>query len=182
MTRSITVAVRATEELSAAEKAGISDLCNAANEREAFADLFVVYVPGGGRHFLGFDGGVLASHAVVTTRWAQPDGFPPLRTAFVDAVATHPAHQHLGLSTEVMRRLGSTLDDFDLGCLQTDLRGFYERVGWEQWRGPLAGRRDGHTAPTPDQQGVMVLRLPLTPPLDLDGRLSIEWQRNRFWE
>jgi aminoglycoside 2'-N-acetyltransferase I len=179
----ITVAVRATEDLSAAERSRISELCNAANDTDAFRDLFVVYVPSGGRHFVGFDrDGVLASHAVITTRWVQPGGYPPLRTAFVDAVATDPSRQHAGLSTEVMRRLGREIDDFDLGCLQTDLRGFYERVGWEHWRGPLAGRREGELVPTSDQRGVMVLRLPSTPPLDLDAQLSIEWQPHRFWE
>jgi len=180
---SITVAVRRTEDLSAAERSRISDLCNAANDTDAFHDLFIVHIPSGGRHVLGFDhDGVLASHAVVTTRWVQPGGSRPQRTAFVDAVATDPARQHAGLATEVMRRLGREIDDFELGCLQTDLRGFYERVGWEPWRGPLVGRRDGALVPTPEQQGVMVLRLPATPPLDPDGPLSIEWQPHRFWE
>src|SRR4051794_12144183 len=112
----ITVMVRATEELSAAERGRISELCNAANDTDAFRDLFVVFIPSGGRHFLGFgDDGVLGSHAVVTTRWVQPRGYPPQRTAFVDAVATDPARQHAGLSTEVMRRLGREIDDFALG-------------------------------------------------------------------
>jgi aminoglycoside 2'-N-acetyltransferase I len=178
----ITVTVRATEDLSAAERDRISRLCNDANDTAAFGDLFVVYVRSGGRHFLGFDhDGLLASHAVVTTRWVQPAGYGPQRTAFVDAVATDPARQRSGLSTHVMRRLGREIDDFDLGCLQTDLRSFYERFGWELWRGPLAGRRDGVAVPTPEQHGVMVLRLPSTPPIDADGQLSIEWQPNRFW-
>ncbi len=108
----LTVAVCATEDLSAAQKARISDLCNAANHTDAFRHLFVLYVPSGGRHFLGFDhDGVLASHAVVTTRWAQPGGHPPQRTAFVDAVATDPTRQHVGLSTEAMGRLGRELHD-----------------------------------------------------------------------
>ena len=179
----IAVSVRATEDLSGSEKQRIVALCNAANDTDAFRDLFVVYVPAHGRHVLGFDhDGVLASHAVVTTRWVQPSGHPPLRTAFVDAVATDPARQHIGLATEVMRRLGREIDDFTLCCLQTDRRGFYERVGWELWRGPLAGRRDGELVPTPHQQGVMVLRLASTPALDTDGQLSIEWQPDRFWE
>ena len=178
----IAVSVRATEDLSVTERERIAELCNAANDTDAFRDLFVVYVRSGGRHVLGFDhDGVLASHAVVTTRWVQPRGHPPQRTAFVDAVATDPARQHVGLATEVMRRLGREIDDFALGCLQTDRRGFYERVGWELWHGPLAGRRDGELVPTPHQQGVMVLRLPSTPPLDPGGPLSIEWQPDRFW-
>ena len=81
-----------------------------------------------------------------------------------------------------MRRLGVEIGDYRIGCLQTDLVGFYERVGWESWRGPLSGRRGSELVPTPDQRGVMVLRTPSTPELDLDVPLSIECQPDRIWE
>ena len=82
-----------------------------------------------------------------------------------------------------MRRLAAEIDDYEIGCLQTDIPGFYERLGWELWRGPLAGREDhGTLTPTPDQTGVMVLRLPNTPPFDRDGLLTIERQQYRIWE
>ena len=55
-------------------------------------------------------------------------------------------------------------------------------LGWEEWRGPLAGRSDDGLIATPDQRGVMVLQLPNTPPLDLDAALTIETQRERIWE
>ena len=74
------------------------------------------------------------------------------------------------------------IGDYDIGCLQSDLVGFYERFGWEFWRGPLAGRAEQGLIPTPEQRGVMVLRLPQTPPLDLDAALSIEVQPDRIWE
>ena len=67
-------------------------------------------------------------------------------------------------------------------ALQTDRVGFYDRLGWELWQGPLAGRGEDGLIPTPDQQGVMVLRLPRTPPLRLDTRLTIEPQPERIWE
>ena len=35
--------------------------------------------------------------------------------------------------------------------------------------------------PTPDQTGILILRLPPTPPLELDGTLSIECQPGRIW-
>ena len=81
-----------------------------------------------------------------------------------------------------MRRLAAEIGDYEIGCLQTDLVGFYERIGWEFWRGPLAGRTEQGLIPTPEQRGVMVLRLPQTPPLDLDAGLSIEVQPDRIWE
>ena len=81
-----------------------------------------------------------------------------------------------------MTRLAESIDDYEIGCLQTDRTGFYARLGWELWRGPLAGRGDDGLIPTPDQRGVMVLRLAPTPPLDLDTGLSIERQPERIWE
>jgi len=49
------------------------------------------------------------------------------------------------------------------------------------WRGQLAGRGEDGLVFTPDQQGVMVLRLAHTPLLDLDSLLTIEIA-GRIWE
>jgi aminoglycoside 2'-N-acetyltransferase I len=175
------VEVVSTAELTAAQRSAVIELCIAAHENEAFRDLFS-FLEGVGRHVIGHRGPELVSHAVVTTRWAQPAGQPALRTAFVDAVSTLPAYQGQGHGSAVMRRLADAVEDYEIGCLQTDRFTFYEHVGWELWRGPLAGRSEDGLVPTPDQQGVMVLRLPSTPPLDLDALLTIECQPSRIWE
>lgn len=172
----------ATEDLTAAEREEIIEVCVAAHDKEDFRNLFRVYIPSGGRHFLAYSDDEIVSHAVVTTRWAQPEGLHVLKTAFVDAVSTHPAHQGRGYSSAAMRRLAEDVGDFEIGCLQTDIAPFYERLGWELWRGPLAGRTDDGLVPTPDQRGVMVLRLEKTPALDLDALLTIERQSGRIWE
>ncbi len=179
--QSVTVRTLATEDLTEADRASVIEVCIAAHNNDAFKGLFT-FIPSGGRHFLAYLGAELVSHAVVTTRWAQPQGHPVLRTAFVDAVSTVPAYQGRGYSSETMRRLAAGVDDYEIGCLQTDIPVFYERLGWELWRGPLAGRTEDGTIPTPDQRGVMVLRLPRTPVLDLDEELTIERQPERIWE
>lgn len=104
-----------------------------------------------------------------------------MRTAYVDAVSTLPEHQGRGYGSAVMRHLGANIDDYEIGCLETDRIGFYGRLGWEVWRGPLAGRSETGLIPTPDQKGVMVLRLPHTPTLSLDDALSVECQTERIW-
>lgn len=178
----ITVSVHATKEVTPEMRRAIVDLCNAANDTTEFERLFAHYIPSGGRHVVGRLDGRIVGHAVVTTRHAQPEGSRVLRTAFVDAVATDPAAQHRGVATAVMRRLGESLPDYEIGCLQTDIPDFYARVGWERWTGALAGRRDNGTlVPTSDQRGVMVLRLPATRTLALDGLLTIECQPDRIW-
>ena len=175
------VEVLSTSELTAAQRSAVIDVCIAAHENEEFRNLFT-FLEAGGRHVLGHHGPELVSHAVVTTRWAQPAGQPSLRTAYVDAVSTLPAYQRQGHGDAVMRRLAAAIDDYEVGCLQTDRPTFYEHVGWEVWRGPLAGRSDDGLVPTPEQRGVMVLRLASTPPLDLDALLTIECQPARIWE
>jgi aminoglycoside 2'-N-acetyltransferase I len=170
-----------TEELSESDRSVIIELCIAAHEEPGFRALFTL-VPSGGLHFRAFDGDTLVSHAMVTTRWLQPEGHPLLKTGYVDAVSTLPAYQGQGYGSATMGRLASEIDrEFVVAALETDREGFYSRLGWESWRGPLAGRGEQGLVPTPEQRGVMVLRLSGTPDLDLDSAMTIECQSNRIW-
>jgi len=155
-------------------------VCIAASDNDDFHNLFT-HIPSGGRHFLTYHDDALVAHAVVTTRWAQPAGCEILRTAYVDAVMTLPAVQGEGFGSRTMRALADNIGDYEIACLETEKHEFYERLGWERWRGPLAGRTGDGLVPTPDQDGVMVLRLANTPPLDLDGPMTIEVQTGRIW-
>lgn len=163
--------------LAGQQRQAIIDLCTHAYE-EDFSSIFEA-LPGA-VHVLGYHGGLLVSHAAWVTRWLQPAGLPPLRTAYVEAVATHPAHQGKGYASAVMRHLASQLDDYDLAGLSPSDPAFYARFGWELWRGPLAIRTDGGLLQTPDEQ-VMVLRLPRTPALDLAAALTAEWRPGELW-
>ena len=177
------VGIFTSEELAAAGlRQAVIDVCLAAHEDNAFRYMFTKYFSSGARHFLAFDAQTLVSHAVVSTRGVQPEGLPILRTAFVDAVSTLPSRQNQGYGSATMQRVAETIGDYEIGCLQTDRTSFYAHLGWEKWRGPLAGRSDDGPIPTPDQGGVMVLRLPNTPPFDLDAALTIECQPERIWE
>jgi aminoglycoside 2'-N-acetyltransferase I len=175
-----TLSFSRTEELDADTRAEIIRLCVAAHQEPDFERLFS-YIPSGGRHFMAYRGGELVSHAVVTTRWLHVGTEQRLRTAYVDAVATLPAYQRRGYGTGVLQLLATNLPDYDMGCLQSDTPEFYERLGWELWRGPLAVRTEEATIPTPDQRGIMVLRLDRTPALDLDGELTVESDGGRLW-
>jgi aminoglycoside 2'-N-acetyltransferase I len=172
----------ATQDLTPELRAAVIRVCIAAHDSEEFNKLFY-YVAERGRHALTYAGGRLVSHAVATTRWVQPAGHGEMKTAFIDAVSTLPSEQGNGYGSAAMRALAGEVADYDIGCLQTDKPGFYQRLGWELWRGPLAGRGDGgELIPTPEQQGVMVLPLPRTPTIDLDALLTIECQPERIWE
>ena len=175
------IKIRRTAELGDTARAEVVRLCIDAHQEPDFEHLFS-YLPPEGLHMLARSGHELVGHAVVTNRWLQPEGLPLLRTAYVDAVATAPAAQGRGVGTVVMRHLAEAVGvDFDIACLETERVSFYERLGWEEWRGPLAGRSDDGLIPTPDQKGIMILRLPGTPELDRNALLTIESHPARIW-
>ena len=177
----ITLTSSFTENLDEATRAAIIHVCLEAHQEEDFKNLFT-YVLSGGWHFLAYRGEQLVSHAIVTTRWLQPEGQPELKTAYIDAVATLPAVQGQGYASALLRQMAKDIDSkYVIACLETERITFYERLGWEVWRGPLAGRDKDGLIPTPDQTGIMVLRLSQTPPLDLDCGLTIEDQGVRIW-
>ena len=181
MTESTKVRFSKTEELNADTRNAIVDLCVVAHQEDDFKNLFS-YVPSGGLHFLAFQDEKLVSHAMVTTRWLQPEGLPLLKTAYIDAVATLPSTQGHGHGSTLMRFLADKIDgEYIIGCLETEREEFYKRLGWEVWRGPLAGRSKQGLVATPEQKGIMVLRLSQTPAIDMDSTLTIECQDERIW-
>src|SRR5215216_2191164 len=155
MTESTKVRFFKTEELNADTQSAIVNLCIVAHQEEDFKNLFS-YISSGGWHFLAYEGEQLVSHAMVTTRWLQPEGYPLLKTAYIDAVATLPNSQGRGHGSTLMRHLASRIDgEYVIGCLETERVEFYERLGWEVWRGPLAGRSEQGLIPRPEQTGIM---------------------------
>jgi GNAT superfamily N-acetyltransferase len=179
MTESVNITSAPTEALNANTRSSIIQLCLAAFQEEDFRNLFF-YIPSGGLHTLAYRGTEVVGHAVVTTRWLQPEGQPLLKTAYVDAVAALPTYQGQGIGSAVMRHLASVIPDYEIACLATGRVSFYARLGWEEWRGPLAGKKGTELMPTPDQTGIMILRLARTPALDLDSSLTVEYD-GRIW-
>lgn len=180
MTESPKVTQHRTEDLTADTREAIIRLCIAAFRSDDFQRMFSYPYPDG-QHLLAYHRDTLVCHAAVTTRWLQPAGVPVLKTAWVDALATSPDCQRQGYGSVVMRHLANNIPDYDIAGLKTASVTFYQRLGWECWRGPLAGRRGDGVVPTPEQRGVMVLPLRQTPSLDFDSLLTIECQPGRVW-
>jgi aminoglycoside 2'-N-acetyltransferase I len=137
----------------------------------------------GGLHVVVELEGRLASHAAVVERelWTGPHR---LRTGYVEAVATWPELQRRGLATRAMRAANEHIvTTYALGGLDTGSPGFYERLGWERWRGPTSTRTSEGERRTAEEDGyVMILRTPETPvDLDLDAPISCEWRPGDVW-
>ena len=112
----------------------------------------------------------------------QPNDGALLRTAYVEAVATDPAHRGRGYASAVLQSLVRELGEFDLAALSPadEAQALYARLGWEPWRGPLFIRQPSGQVATSDET-VMIHRLPRTPALDLGGTLSAEWRSGEVW-
>lgn len=137
----------------------------------------------GGTHVLLEVGGAIVSHASVVERILE-SGEHAMRTGYVEAVATWPEQQGNGYATEVMGAVARVLDErYELGALDTGLTRFYERLGWEVWRGRTTVRTDRGMIGTPEEDGlVMVRRTPTTPSdLDLDAPISCDWRPGDVW-
>ena len=178
MKGTFTVTVVAAARLSPTERQAIISLCTHAFE-EDFTALFETFHRA--THVVAQLGPSLVSHALWVTRRLQVASSTPMRTAYVEAVATHKAHRGCGYASRVMNRLRQEIIDHDLGGLSPSDPGFYQTLGWELWQGPLFIRKSGKLLPSPQEEQVMIIRLPGTPALDLTAPLSAEWREGELW-
>jgi aminoglycoside 2'-N-acetyltransferase I len=173
-----------TAELTAAEIASIRELLWAAfadDEHGGFTEADWQHSIGG-RHFVLDVGGKILCHASVVERELHV-AHRPLRTGYVEAVATAPDNQRRGYGSTVMRRVNDYVsDNFELGALGTGSQAFYERLGWKIWRGPSSVRTENGDERTPDEDGyILVLPTPSSPALDLAAPISCEWRPGDVW-
>jgi aminoglycoside 2'-N-acetyltransferase I len=110
-------------------------------------------------------------------------GEEPLRTGYVEAVATRSDLQRKGYGSAVMREVGEYIDErFPLGSLDTGSQAFYGRLGWTIWKGPTFVRTDEGLVRTAEDDGNVMVRLtPTSPKLDLTASITCEWRSGDVW-
>lgn len=174
----LTITVAPTIDLPAPVRRELLTLCSVAYEMEFSPYLEML---GNGLHILGWAEERLVSHAAIITRTLEVDHRIPLHTGYVEAVATLPRAQGQGFATAIMQEVAAQLDAYAIGALSPSDAGFYARLGWEPWRGPLLVRTEQGEEPSPEDEEVMILRCAKTPPLRLDHPLSVEWRPLEIW-
>jgi aminoglycoside 2'-N-acetyltransferase I len=147
--------------LSNSDYEAIVGLCSQAYEEDyrPFLQSFINPV-----HIMGKLNGRLVCHALWITRWLQVGEQRPMRTAYVEAVATDENFRGHGYATTVMQRLAEKIQDYEIGGLSP---------------AETTRTKDGGV-PNPEEK-VMILRLPNTPEIDLCAPLSIEWREEEVW-
>jgi aminoglycoside 2'-N-acetyltransferase I len=134
----------------------------------------------GGLRVLLVDDEQLLAHAALVPRRLRV-GRRWFTAGYVEGVAATPRRR--GLGTAVMRGVDRAVHaGYELGALSTGEHGFYERLGWERWRGPTSvidGDRDARTPD--DDDGVMVLRTAATSAIDLDAAIACESRTGDVW-
>jgi aminoglycoside 2'-N-acetyltransferase I len=172
------IQVKLNKDISAGEYAAIIALCSQAFKRDYTSFMGMFMDP---THVLGRYQGELVSYVLWITRWLQMGRGPLMRTAYIEGLATELSHRNKGFASQVMKRAAAEIQDFDIAALSTGSIGFYKRLNWQLWQGPLFIRKDNELVPTPEEQGVMVLPLPKTPSFSLYNSLSIEWRKVEPW-
>jgi aminoglycoside 2'-N-acetyltransferase I len=151
-------------------------LCTRAYE-EPFGEIMAEFTEA--THVMARERERLVSHALWVPRTLYTAD-RALRSAYVEAVATEPAHQGRGYASSVMRALAGEIVHYELGALSHSDAAFYERFGWERWTGPRAVHMTDGDQPTPDEE-VMILRLAGTLALDTTGPLAATWRAGDVW-
>jgi aminoglycoside 2'-N-acetyltransferase I len=177
----VTIRRVATQDLAATDLAQLLDLFRACWPDGSFTTDDIAHAMGG-VHWVAEAGGRVVGHASVVPRMLEADGVP-LATGYVEAVATHPGWRRRGIASRLLEQVdGDIAGAFELGALSTGVHGVYARAGWERWRGPTFVRTDAGPVRTPeDDDGIMILRTPRTPPLAGTEALSCEWRPGDAW-
>ncbi|MDQ3385136.1 MAG: GNAT family N-acetyltransferase [Actinomycetota bacterium] len=136
----------------------------------------------GGTDVVLLDGAMVVTHAAVMSRTLEVGG-RPLRTGYVEGVATRRGREGAGFATLVMTEVDALIRDrFELGALSTERHGFYERLGWERWRGPTAVRSPSGLIRTEEEDdGVLVLRFGPSAALDLRAPITCAARPGDAW-
>jgi aminoglycoside 2'-N-acetyltransferase I len=156
----------------------VVELCSRAYEKDVgtILDTFL-----DATHLIGYYENSFVCHALWVSRYLHAGTNPMMRTAYVEAVATAAEYRKRGFASAIMKHLIGEIQDYDMAALSPAGAAFYERLGWELWRGPLFIRKNDNLISSIDDEEVMIFRLPKTPVLDIHAPLSAEWREGELW-
>ncbi len=134
----------------------------------------------GGHHVLVHRDDLLVAHAAVVARTLWIDGNEH-DVGYVEAVATEPAAHGTGFGSLAMEAIWRVVErDHEFGVLSTGACHFYERLGWQRWRGPTSVRlASGELVRSPSDDGAVMIRSETR--LDLDAPIACRERPGDDW-
>ena len=137
----------------------------------------------GGVHVMVRDDDRLVGHASAVPRRIGFGDRPWLTLGYVEAVATDPEHRGQGVGRRTMERLHDEIRSrWPVALLSTGrATGFYERLGWERWRGPSYTRTATGVVPDGEHGGLMILRCDPSVVPDLSTAVTCEDRPGDAW-
>lgn len=136
----------------------------------------------GGVHVIAYDGLSPIGHASAVPRWIRYDK-QWLLIGYIEAVATAPEHQRSGVGTSIMELLHDQMRHrWPVAMLSTGrATEFYERLGWERWRGVSFTRTEAGEVPDGEHGGLMILRFDVLAVPDLTLDVTCEERSGDAW-
>ncbi|QNN53698.1 GNAT family N-acetyltransferase [Nocardioides mesophilus] len=137
----------------------------------------------GGVHVLARDGDRLVGHASAVPRRIRFGDQAWRGVGYVEAVATDPDRQGEGIGRATMQTLQAEIAERWPAALLSTGRatGFYERLGWERWRGVSYTQTATGAFPDGEHGGLMVLRLEPSVVPDLSVTVTCEDRPGDAW-
>jgi aminoglycoside 2'-N-acetyltransferase I len=130
-------------------------------------------------HLLGFIGPELISHALWLRRRLRVGDTWVSNAAYIEAMATKEGYEGRGYGSAVMRRVHEEIRSYEIAALSTSVPEWYERLGWERWRGPRLILRGAEVIPTPDD--AVMVHAPSGVLPDVNQTLAAEWRPLELW-
>lgn len=137
----------------------------------------------GGVHVLVYDGDRLVGHASAVPRRLKFGDGPWRVVAYVEGVAIDPKRQGEGIGRSLMQRLHAEIAvRWPVAMLSTGkATRFYEKLGWERWRGLSYTRTTQGVVADDEHGGLMVLRPDVSVVPDLSVHVTCEDRSGDAW-
>ncbi|MFX4292382.1 GNAT family N-acetyltransferase [Streptomyces bohaiensis] len=126
--------------------------------------------------------GELIGHAAVVERRLTHRG-RPLRTGYVEGVAVAAGRRGRGHGAALLAAVERVVRErYELGALSStaDALSFYERLGWQRWRGTTAVLTPHGPRRTPEDDDALFV-LPVSAPLEPHGELVCDHRAGDPW-
>ena len=135
----------------------------------------------GGNRFVVMLDDCIVAHAAVVPREVHING-TPLTVGYLEGVAVSTSHQGQGIGNQLVQYVTQFCSiNYQLSMLSTDEFRFYEKLGWQQFRGKSGVIVDGIPSLTPEEdEGIMYLTGAATEPLEISTAYCT-WREGDCW-